>query len=270
MNTVSITVPTKVQRLRWSVPVFLHNCTTKAVTGHTYLFICLLPNGHHTTPTIKAGVALIFLIIVNAAPQARWLRIVSAVYPIGPIGPSTPMGLTLQLFNPNAHCFCASPTGKFDGSLDILALLLCSPVYGDGGPGWSLPWCVELVKRWRVVILLLSWKYVAMGLDDSEVRIVRMCSWWKCLRGPLPTAWTCSPQLLVRLRGLAHFGGETCARKDQRSKTDVYTSFVYKECSELLLLFLVRTEKWRSLYTLYGVSRDVTGTRPPHSLLWSS
>ena len=27
--------------------------------------------------------------------------------------------------------------------------------------------------------------------------------------------------------------------KDQRSKTDVYTNFVYKECSELLLLSLV-------------------------------
>ena len=34
--------------------------------------------------------------------------------------------------------------------------------------------------------------------------------------------------------------------KDQRSKTDVYTSLVYKECLELLLLSLVRTEKWHS------------------------
>ena len=42
--------------------------------------------------------------------------------------------------------------------------------------------------------------------------------------------------------------------KDQRSKTDVTTNVVYKECSELLQLSLVRTEKWRSL--LYPVWRS--------------
>ena len=58
------------------------------------------------------------------------------------------------------------------------------------------------------------------GIDDSEVRLVRTCSLWKYLRGPLPSALTCSPRLRVQLRGLAHFHGETCARKGSIGETD--------------------------------------------------
>ena len=108
---------------------------------------------------------------------------------------------------------------------------------------------------------------MATVIDDSEVRLVRTCSRWKCLRGPLPAARTCSPRSRVRLRGSAHFGGETCARKDQRSKTDVTTNVVYKECSELLLLPLVLTEKWRSLiYPLWNSKLWIS----PWSSLWNS
>ena len=55
--------------------------------------------------------------------------------------------------------------------------------------------------------------------------------------------------------------------KDQGSKTDVYTSFVYKEYLELLLLSFVWIEKWRSLLFPMWSSTPRTS---PWSSLWNS
>lgn len=98
--------------------------------------------------------------------------------------------------------------------------------------------------------------------NDSEIRLMQTCSWWKWLKGSLLVAKMCLPQLRVRLRGSAHFGGETCAHKRLVIETDVKTKVIYKECLDLLPLSIVRTKKWCSLLYLKWSSTPRTWHTP--------
>ena len=89
--------------------------------------------------------------------------------------------------------------------------------------------------------------------DDSEVRLVRTCSRWKCLRGPLPAARTCSPRSRVRLRGPAHFGGETCARKGSMDRKQMlHTSLCTKAVQSCYRCRLFKLRNDAPFYTLSG------------------
>ena len=90
--------------------------------------------------------------------------------------------------------------------------------------------------------------------DDSEVRLVRTCSRWKCLRGPLPAARTCSPRSRVRLRGPAHFGGETCAHKGSMDRKQIlHTSLCTKAVQSCYRCRFSKVRNGAHLYTPRGV-----------------